>query len=355
MSDSASKPHCPAVAVILVNWNGWQHVIECLDSLLAQDYGNFHAFVADNDSEDESVEHIADWCMNPRRVESWRRHPGVLRWSERNAAGPVHCHILDSEPSPPKGPLAEAGVTVIRSGANLGFAAGCNIGIRVAAALDYAFFWLLNTDTVVHREALGALVGRALRDHRVGMVGSTIRYYDKPEVVQALGGACLEPRTMASHLIGHGNNLSAIPDDGTAVEEEMVYVMGASMLASAAFVRDIGVLQEDYFLYGEEIDWALRARGRYRLGYAPASHIFHKSGATSSKVPLLFTARYYYRNQIRIIGRFFPERMGAAKRGLALDLLRHSLNGRWGHMRVVASTLWHAGKLAAGTRLPGRS
>ncbi len=248
-----------------------------------------------------------------------------------------------------------AGVSVIRSGGNRGFAGGCNIGIRIAAALDFSFFWLLNTDTVVHREALGALVDRALQDSRIGMVGSTIRYYDRPEVVQALGGASLEPSTMGSHLIGSGIDLSAVPEEAAAVERQMVYVMGASMLASAAFVREVGLLQEDYFLYGEEIDWALRARGRFRLAYAPASHIFHKSGATSSRMMPLFTARYYYRNRIRIVARFFPEKMGAAKRGLALDLIRHSLRGRWGHMRVVAAALWDAGKLAAGTHGPGGS
>ena len=158
---------------------------------------------------------------------------------------------------------------------------------------------------------------------------------------------------MGSHLIGSGIDRSVVPEEGTAVERQMVYVMGASMLASAAFVREVGLLQEDYFLYGEEIDWALRARGRFSLAYAPASHVFHKSGATSSKMMPLFTAKYYYRNRIRIVARFFPEALGAAKRGLALDLARHLLRGRWGLTRVVASALWDAGALAAAARRPG--
>jgi GT2 family glycosyltransferase len=353
MSVETPENHQPAVAVVLVNWNGWQHVTECLDTLMAQDYSNFHAFVVDNESHDASVEHIAAWCSNPRPLQGWRRHQGAVRWSELHAGEPVNCRVLDSEPAMPTVTRIATGVTVIRSGGNLGFAGGCNVGIRVASALNFSFFWLLNTDTVVHRGALLALVERAQCDARIGMVGSTIRYYDRPEVVQSLGGASLEPKTMGSHLIGTGSDLSAIPEDSTAVEGQMVYVMGASMLASAAFVRDIGLLREDYFLYGEEIDWALRARGRYRLAYAPGSHVFHKSGATSSQVMPLFTAKYYYRNRIRIVGRFFPEKMGAAKRGLALDLVRHSLKGRWGHMTVVAGALWNAGKLAAAAQLPG--
>lgn len=345
-------PH-PAVAVVLVNWNGWQHVTECLDSLLAQDYPNFHAFVVDNDSRDGSVEQVADWCSDPRPLHTWRRHQGAGSWSEERQGGPIHCRILASEAAIVDECTPVAGVTLIRSGGNLGFAGGCNVGIRVASARAFAFFWLLNTDTVVHRGALGALIDRALRDPRIGMVGSTIRYYDRPDIVQALGGASLEVSTMDSHLIGTGKDVSAIPEDGAEVERQMTYVMGASMLASAAFVRDIGLLEEDYFLYGEEIDWALRARGRFRLAYAPASHVFHKSGATSSQLMPLFTARYYYRNRIRIVGRFFPEKMGAAKRGLALDLVRHSLRGRWGLMRVVASALWDSRTLAAVTHRPG--
>jgi GT2 family glycosyltransferase len=345
-------PRRPAVAVILVNWNGWQHAIECLDSLLVQDYPNFHVFLVDNDSHDDSVKQIACWCAAPQRLDHWRGFEGVLRWTERHPGKSIVCDIVDSVPSSDCGPFAPGAVTIIRSGGNLGFAGGCNVAIRIAVTRDFAFFWLLNTDTVLHREALDALVLRALSDHGIGMVGSTIRFYDRPEVVQCLGGARMNPATMDPRLIGTGASVASIPRDPSIVERELVYVMGASMLVSAAFVRDVGLLQEDYFLYGEEIDWAMRARNRFRLAYAPASHVFHKSGATSSKVLPLFTAKYYYRNRIRIIDRFFPEHLGAAKRGLALELIRLLLKGRWRHMGIVASTLWNARKLTPETPPP---
>ena len=352
MTADGAEERYAAAAVVLVNWNGWQHVIECLDSLLAQDYPSFHVFVVDNDSRDSSVEQIAAWCANPRRLAGWRSQEGAAEWSALHTDEPIPCQVIDAGESVPESSLERNAVTVIRSGGNLGFAGGCNVGIRAAFAGKFSFFWLLNTDTVAHQGALRALVVRARSDAGVGMVGSTIRYYDRPEVVQSLGGARMELRTMASHLIGTGCDLAAIPADGAAVEREMVYVMGASMLATMAFVRSVGLLEEDYFLYGEEIDWALRARERFRLAYAPASHVFHKSGATSTKIMPLFTAKYYYRNRIRIVGRFFPGRLGAAKRGLALDLVRHSLKGRWGLMRVVASVLLDSRTLALEARLP---
>jgi GT2 family glycosyltransferase len=341
---------CPTVAVILVNWNGWRDTVECIDSLLTQRYPAFHIFVVDNDSQDGSVEQILAWCGNPVPAQGWRQHEGVDRWTDSRPVEPIACRIADNPVTTRLQTTPACRVTVIRSGGNLGFAGGCNVAIRAAITEDFSFFWLLNTDTVVHREALYELVQRALRDQTIGMVGSTIRYYDRPEVVQSLGGGGLEFGTVTSRLIGTGCDVATIPQDGTAVERDMVYVMGASMLVSSQFVRDIGLLQEDYFLYYEEIDWALRARGRFKLGYAPASCVFHKSGASSFKVMPLFTARLYYRNRIRFVTRFFPERLNAAKRGLAVELVRHVLRGRWGNARVVGSVLWTANNTAAQIR-----
>jgi GT2 family glycosyltransferase len=236
-------------------------------------------------------------------------------------------------------------VTLIASGGNLGFAGGCNVGILAAGTEAYTFLWLLNPDTVVHSDALGALIRRWRGDEQIGMLGSTIRYYATPDIVQCLGGARLYEATVTSRLIGEGEGLHIIPTDPSSVEREMIYVMGASMLATSRFVREVGLLQEDYFLYYEEIDWALRGRHKFTLAYAPRSYVFHKSGASSWKVLPSFTTNLYYRNRIRFVSRFFPERLRAAKFGLAVDLLRHLLRGRWGYARIVAATLWDASNL----------
>lgn len=343
MTTDSLTPGLPAVAIVLVNWNGWRDSVECINSLLAQRYPNFHIFIVDNDSHDQSIEKIGAWCRDPRAQPGWLHHEGVDRLTDRAApaAFRVEDHPGTVLPAPPSG----CRVTLIRSGGNLGFAGGCNVGIRAAGLDAFDFFWLLNTDTVVHRDALMALIERASADERLGMIGSTIRYYGTPHLVQSLGGARLELATFTSHLIGQGSGLEVIPQDPGAVEREMVYVMGASMLVSRGFVREVGLLQEDYFLYYEEIDWAMRGRKSFRLGYAPASHVFHKSGASSSKVMPLFTANLYYRNRLRFVSRFFPERLAAAKRGLLVDFARHTLRGRWGHARVVAAALWDAPRI----------
>jgi GT2 family glycosyltransferase len=335
-------PPAPAearVAIVLVNWNGWRECIECIDSLLAQAHRNFHLFIVDNESHDHSIEQIDAWCVCPQADPRWRRHPGVHRHTDGESPTSIRTRVV-SRPDhalPPAG--EDCSVTLIHSGGNLGFAGGCNVGIRAAGFDNFDFFWLLNPDTVVERRALVELVQRAAAEPRMGIVGSTLRFYDAPDTVHALGGARLNRLNASSSHIGEGLSLRETPPQRTAVERELAYVCGASMLVSTAFVREIGFMQEDYFLYYEEADWAMRAADRFRLGFAPHSHVFHKSGANSSKIMPLFTAGFYYRNRLRFVSRFLPDRMAAAKRKLFAEMLRHLARGRWGLARVVARTL----------------
>jgi GT2 family glycosyltransferase len=112
------------------------------------------------------------------------------------------------------------------------------------------------------------------------------------------------------------------------------------MLVSTPFIRKVGLMQEDYFLYYEEADWATRGSLQdFRLGFAPKSLVFHKSGANSSKVMPLFTAGFYYRSRLRFVSRFWPDRVAAAKRKLFLEMLGHLARRRWAAARLVGSTL----------------
>jgi GT2 family glycosyltransferase len=340
----------PAVAIIFVSWNSWRHSIECIDSVLAQKYPNVHIFVIDNDSADRSVENIAAWCAQPRAEPTWKRHQRVHRYTDQDAVAPIGCRVVarQDETLPPA--AHDCRVTIVRSGANLGYAGGCNVGIRAAGVAAFDYFWFLNTDTVVQRDALELLIQRAQQDPRIGMVGSTLRYYDRPEIVQCMGGARMDFAKACSHHIGQGRHCDEIPADAATVERELAYIFGASMLVLSRFIREVGLMQEDYFLYYEEIDWALRGRDRFTLAYAAQSHIFHKSGASSSKVKPSFTTGLYYRNRIRFMSRFFPEHLPAARRGLIGELVRFTLKGNWAYARIVASVLWNARRIALGAR-----
>lgn len=335
------------VAIVLVNWNGWCECIECIDSLLAQRHTNFHVFVVDNDSRDASVENIVSWCAAPVPKSSWRRHPGVSRLTDEPHVDCVLHRVAERADGGLPPPADGCRITLIRSGGNLGFAGGCNVGINAGGLQNFDYFWFLNPDTVVDRDALAELISRAEKSPSIGIVGSTVRYYDDPDVVQAMGGARLNRLNGTTAHVGQGMRLADVPDDGASVESEMAYVMGASMLVTSEFIQEIGLMEEDYFLYYEEIDWALRGSGKFTLGFAPRSHVFHKSGVNSSKAVPLLCAGFYYRNRLRFVTRFLPDRIAAAKRSLFEQLLRHIAKRQWSYARVVLATLLSASQITA--------
>lgn len=339
-----------AVAIILVNWNGWRECIECVDSLLGQLHTNCQIFIVDNDSRDSSVDEILNWCAAPAADPAWRRHVGVRRWTDRPHIEPLSVDVIQGGVAAPIALRPAVALTIVRSLENRGFAAGCNLGIAAAGLDRFDFFWLLNPDTVIDAAALVELLRRAAERPRAGMLGSTLRYYDRPDTVQALGGALLNGKDGTSRHIGQGAGIDAVPADGSAIEAQMSYVMGASMLVTRHFVDKIGPMEEDYFLYYEEMDWALRGRQHFSLGYAPRSHVFHKSGANSSKLMPLYTSGFYYRNRLRFVARFMPDRLGSAKWSLFTELLRHTARGRWHHVRLVATTLLSARHITANVR-----
>jgi len=265
------------VCVVVVNWNGWRDTLECLESLLRSDYPEYRVIVCDNGSTDGSLERLEEWAQgrlpapvvpeSPLRRLSWPPLPKPVPHLVHGGggAGPV------ARPAAPR-------LELVAAGSNRGFAAGNNVALRLAldtGGFDYA--WLLNNDTVVEPDALPQLVARMLAKPAAGMCGSTLRFYQPPHEVQAYGGA------RYNRWFGVPSNIDRLRRGETPadVEGRLDYVMGASLLVSASFVRDVGLMSEDYFLFCEEVDWATRGRGRYSLAYAPGSVVYHKGGRST--------------------------------------------------------------------------
>jgi GT2 family glycosyltransferase len=325
------------VAIILVNWNGWRDCVECLDSLLALVRDEHHIFLVDNDSADQSVERIAAWCERPVRHADSRDFEGVGHVSDGGT--PIRYRLVEGVEAALGKPPAACRLTIIRAGANLGFAGGNNVGLRAAGTADFDYFWLLNTDTVVRRDSLARLVERAERDAGIGIVGSTLLYYAEPSRIQAMGGASLDESNFVVNHIGIERSVGEVPIDPAEVEANLAYVVGASMLVSRAFVEQVGYMQEDYFLYFEEIDWALRGRGKFRMGYAPGSLVYHKVGASSAKTASWFSLRLLYRNRLKVVARFMPDRLPAAVRHMLIEMCSLLLKGRFRYARAIGLAL----------------
>ncbi|MCZ4313844.1 glycosyltransferase family 2 protein [Comamonadaceae bacterium G21597-S1] len=285
----------PKVYVIVLNWNGAADTCACVDSLLRLTHSNTELVICDNASQEASLHAIREWAMQ-------QPTSGAIPFFRELDVPSAH------DSAKLKGHCAK--VTLIHTGGNLGYAGGMNVGVRYAMARqDMDLVWILNNDTVVDENALTELVARVHDDPNIGICGSSLIYFDQRTKVQAFGGASYQPWRGRSRAIGAFSSIESIPLQPHDVERATAYVIGASMLVTKRFIDTVGLMDETYFLYSEEQDWALRGRkADFSLGYAPRSFVFHKHGASIGTSPsggstvslfylyrakLMFTMRHY--------------------------------------------------------------
>lgn len=290
---------------ILLNWNGWKDTIECLESVFRLEGADLHVVVCDNASIDGSLGKISEWANGELFSEA--ANPQLSGLTSPPIAKPIQYQILTRDQAESGAYTSDAPLTLIQNGANLGFAAGNNVGLRFALGIrDCSYFWLLNNDTVVEPKALGALV-REMHEHpEIGLCGSLNLSYQHPEDVQALGGKTYNrwtSRVDKLPKLTRGELTSSAP--------AMDFVNGAATMVSRAFLEEVGLMEESYFLYFEELDWAMRAKGKFALGYAGDSVIYHKEGASIGSHPdrlkrSLVSDKYLSRSRVLFTKRFFP-------------------------------------------------
>lgn len=307
------------VYIILVNWNGWRDTIECLESLRLLKYPDFRIVVCDNGSGDDSLQQIKNWAD---------RHEVSFAGYQRNED--------EAGGAPDVDPL----LTLIRNDENLGFAGGNNVGLRYALARgDADYCWLLNNDTVVEPDALSHLVARMQHQSGIGICGSTVLMYHDHSRIQALGGGHYCRWIGLPWHFGHFST-SDKPINQKRAEAWMNYVEGASMLVSRQFFDEIGLLCEDYFLYFEEADWAIRAQGRFVLGYAPQSIVYHKVGGSigtsSNPAKMSYTSDYFnIRNRLLFTRRFYPAALPTVWLVIVGALLLRLSLGKWDRVAMI--------------------
>lgn len=192
----------PRVCVLILNYNGREHLEYCLPSLLATDYPNCELVLLDNASTDDSVEFT-------------------------RANFPA--------------------VTIVQNGANLGWAAGNNAGIRYALEHGAEYIVLQNNDTRVDPRWISGAVRVCLENPRIGIVGFTMLQ----EYIQGEDPA--------------GEKFEQLVESWQKLEyEPTTHVTGAALFVRADVFRDVGLIDEAYFAYGEEDDLEKRAM---RAGY----------------------------------------------------------------------------------------
>ncbi|AKR43389.1 glycosyltransferase family 2 protein [Methylophilus sp. TWE2] len=301
------------VYVVVLNWNGWKDTIQCLDSLYKSKNVNFCVVVCDNGSSDNSIFHIEEWAqINLGSANYQFFTKSQLQSSSRETI---------------------TSLTIIDNQGNWGFAGGNNIGIKFALKQDNCeYIWLLNNDTIIEPDALYHAVERMKANQAIGLCGSTLVYYHERNKLQAMGGAVYSKYTGRSAHIGAFSSPQLLPTDYETIERQMSYVVGAAMLVRRSFVETVGLMQEDYFLYSEEIDWATRGKSKFKLGYAPKSVVYHKEGAsigTSASGGSPLSIYYLYRNRLKFTWRFYPIFFPTVLLYASIDVLKFTVKGKW--------------------------
>ncbi len=233
------------VAIVIVNYRTGELVVNCLESLKNILNQSVKVIIVDNLSGDNSVDLIGEWVS-----------------TNKNA------HLICSEN-------------------NSGFSGGNNLAIESAKKMgfDADFVWLLNPDTVIREDALQHLLTFMEQNPQVGITGSRLEDFDGTPQCSAFRFHTILSELDDGLKLGIISNLLkrwqvALPISDKPVKVD--WLAGASMLIRKQVFDDIGLFDDDYFLYFEETDFCLQAKkAGWPCWYVPASRVVHFVGSST--------------------------------------------------------------------------
>ncbi len=282
------------VYIILVNYNGWKDTLECLESILKNDYTNYQIIVVDNNSLDNSFNYIINWANGFEEV-VYSNYSELIYLTQPLSKKPLeYVSYINNEISLHKIKEKEENlnnpIIFIQSDKNDGFASGNNIAIQYAMEKnDFEYIWLLNNDTVIQKDSLISLVTFA-KTNNLGLTGSKLFNYFEPSVVQAYGGHINKFFGTSTHILKEED-----------IPSKLDYIVGASFLIDKKVIDKIGLLPEDYFLFYEETDYCFKTKNAgFKIDVDVNSIIYHKEGiSTGSKSPSKMIDLLQIRNRIK--------------------------------------------------------
>ncbi len=328
----------PKVVAVVLNWNGWLDTVECVESTLRSTFRPTQIVICDNGSTDGSIDRLREWADGVL-VADLAGEAGESRWSYRPAPKPLSYALATPlDAANDSGVPYETDLVIVAIEENLGYAGGNNVALEYAlkrVGADYV--WLLNNDTVVDAFALERMVSLAQREPHSGLIGAKLLQYAKPDMLQAMGGGNFIPRFGHDSQFGSGTKM--VDSDIQVVELE--HVVGACVLARVTAIREVGALDETYFLYREETDWSVRMRlNAWRLLCCANAIVWHKQGKSLGfKSPL--HDYYSVRNMLRLVYKYYPSAFPTAVLMIAArSILPKLVRFQGKRLRAVLKAFW---------------
>lgn len=237
----------PLVYIVILNWNGYKDTVKCINSLEKINYKNYKILLVDNASTNESVK--------------------VLRFKFPNIQ-----FIVNKE--------------------NLGFSGGCNVGIKYALKNSAEYVLLINNDTYVDTKFLSILIEYASKDKKIGIISPFVYYSHNPKMIWSSGGY----NTYRNNYPFTDDLFNSI-DNGQFSNKDVENVTGCCILIKSEVFEKIGLLDEEYFLYVEDMDFSLRViNAGYKIIVTPESKVWHAVYGSTGGGYSIVTDYYNNRN-----------------------------------------------------------
>jgi GT2 family glycosyltransferase len=240
----------PSVTAVVLNYNGCEDTIRCLSSLKEVKFPNLKIVIVDNGSVDESVQ---------------------------------------------KFEKAFSSIPLLRRVVNAGYAAGNNAGIKYALDHNADYILIINNDATVEPDFLNHLVEYAEKNPKVGVLNARVFFPGANEIFSAAG------RFNKFLCTGQNKGGMRVKKNETEIIKKVDYVCGVLMLIRSEVFRNVGLLDEKYFMYFEDLEFSRRVLKKYEMAYIPQSIAYHKSGGGKgwhSYTPLYLY--YHTRNRILV-------------------------------------------------------
>ncbi len=334
------------VYIIILNYNGWRDTIECLESVLKNDYKNYQIIVVDNNSPNKSMDYIKSWADGKQEV-IYDENSQLKHLSQPHEPKPLDYVYYTKDEATQGGDKGREAkhknpLIFIQAGRNGGFAAGNNLGIKYALAKnDFEYIWLLNNDTVIEKDSLFSIVNYANKNE-IGICGSALMYFDNPNKIQAYGGIINRFFGTAKHNL-----------DKNEINKKLDYVVGASFLINKKVISKIGLLPEEYFLYYEETDYCFNAQNNaFKIGIDSNSIVYHKEGrstgaSSNSQERSELSDVLILQNRIKFHKKYLGGGIGLWS-GMIVEFLRRIKRGQinriWKVFRITHNEPWKLGQ-----------